>query len=87
MVAPRLHDIYTPRARARAPTLSPKDANPNPASLILSSFRPVRQTQHLGNYYWKKSDEHQTYLDFEEQLMIVQELKQQGLVSCPPPHT
>ncbi|CAN0096992.1 unnamed protein product, partial [Ectocarpus fasciculatus] len=39
-----------------------------------------RQTQHPGNYFWKKSDEHQTYLDFEEQLMIVQELKEQGLV-------
>ncbi|CAM9958690.1 unnamed protein product [Ectocarpus sp. 4 AP-2014] len=41
---------------------------------------PERQTQHPGNYFWKKSDEHQTYMDFEEQLMIVQELKEQGLV-------
>ncbi|CAM9995214.1 unnamed protein product [Pylaiella littoralis] len=41
---------------------------------------PERQTQNPSNYFWKKSDEHQTYLDFEEQLMIIQELKEQGLV-------
>eukprot|EP00752_Nemacystus_decipiens_P007229 g6470.t1 len=41
---------------------------------------PERQTQNPGNYFWKKSDEHQTYLDFEEQLMIAQELKEQGMV-------
>lgn len=57
--------------------------NPNPAPVVLPSCRRLRQTQNPGNYFWKKSDEHQTYLDFEEQLMIVQELKEQGLVSYP----
>ena len=34
-----------------------------------------------GEYYYKTSMERELALDFEEQLMIVQELKDQGLVS------
>ena len=41
-----------------------------------------------GEYYYKTSMEHELALDYEEQLMIVQELKDQGLVSwCPPAGT
>lgn len=63
------------------PALSP------PPSCTPSVIHPrsFRQTQNPGNYFWKKSDEHQTYLDFEEQLMIIQELKEQGLVRFTPP--
>lgn len=77
---------FPPKTRIVNPQRTNGPASPvrRPSCVIVRPFRrrPLkRQTQNPGNYFWKKSDEHQTYLDFEEQLMIVQELKEQGLVS------
>lgn len=68
-----------PPALAVPPKNTTRTPSLNPAS-SLRSVNPLRQTQQPGDYFWKRSDEHQTYLDFEEQLMIAQELKEQGLV-------
>ena len=53
-------------------------------ALSLLLFRLLRLRVNPGEYYYKTSMEHELALDFEEQLMIVQELKDQGLVRlCP----
>lgn len=36
--------------------------------------------QNYGSYYYVTSKEHELALDIEEQLMVVQELKDEGLV-------
>lgn len=64
---------------------SPPHPTPSPPPGCFVRWRPIRLLVNPGEFYYKTSLEHELAADFEEQLMIVQELKDQGMVRLSPP--